>query len=33
MFPATYEVRPDESAAPLVGQQLAAFEDAWAMWT
>jgi UPF0755 protein len=27
MFPATYEVRPHESAAALVGQQLAAFRD------
>ncbi len=29
MFPATYEIRPHESAATLVSQQLAAFRDAF----
>ena len=30
MFPATYEIRPDETEAQLVAAQLQAFQDAWA---
>jgi UPF0755 protein len=29
MFPATYTIRPNETAVQLVSQQLSAFEDAW----